>query len=183
MSNAFERTYWANEVADSLGISTSALRKWSLALERAGYHFLRDEHDRRAYKESDLVALRKLKEFLDNKMSMENAVQALITLQKINVDNTSVTSIVPVENELSERSEDRYQTLEKKLDEYVQQQTAFNQALLEQLKERDEYIEKAINRRDQQFMNALREMQETRKLIAAAQEEQKKQKKWYEFWK
>ncbi|MCR8961887.1 hypothetical protein O0550_01495 [Brevibacillus halotolerans] len=58
MDNGFERTYWANDVAELLDISVSALRKWSLRLEAEGYCILRDEHDRRAYRERDLIALR-----------------------------------------------------------------------------------------------------------------------------
>ncbi|MED1787214.1 MerR family transcriptional regulator [Brevibacillus laterosporus] len=76
MDNGFERTYWANDVAELLDISVSALRKWSLRLEAEGYCILRDEHDRRAYRECDLIALRTMQDFLRNKMSMENASKA-----------------------------------------------------------------------------------------------------------
>src|SRR5690554_8085403 len=42
-----KKPYWSKEIADMLGIGTSTLRKWCLILERNGYRFLRDEHDRR----------------------------------------------------------------------------------------------------------------------------------------
>ncbi|CCF12341.1 hypothetical protein BLGI_212 [Brevibacillus laterosporus GI-9] len=80
MDNGFERTYWANDVAELLDISVSALRKWSLRLEAEGYCILRDEHDRRAYRERDLIALRMMQDFLRNKMSMENASKAVYTM-------------------------------------------------------------------------------------------------------
>ncbi|OFV79299.1 hypothetical protein RERY_00460 [Rhodococcus erythropolis] len=63
----------------------------------------------------------------------------------------------------------------------MEQQKAFNQALLEQLQRRDEYIDNALKLRDERLMQSLNEIMETKKLLAAAQEQPKK--KWYQFWK
>lgn len=184
MSNTFQRTYWANDVAELLGISTSALRKWSLRLESQGYSFIRDEHDRRAYRDSDLVALRKMKEFLDNKMSMENAAKAVYTLYSSYQNTSSGTGIVPAENQ---RSEERYLT-ETKFHEFMQQQQAFNQTLIEELQKRDQYIEttlksieERVNSRDDRLMETMNAVLETKRLLAVAEEQPKK--KWYQFWK
>ncbi|WP_436462526.1 DUF3967 domain-containing protein, partial [Amycolatopsis sp. w19] len=48
-----------------------------------------------------------------------------------------------------------------------------------QLHEQMEFNKKLVERMDQQSMSHIREIQETRKQLAAAQEK----KKWWEFWK
>lgn len=162
MENGFERTYWANDVADLLGISTSALRKWSLRLEAAGYFFIRDEHDRRAYRESDIIALRKLKDFLDKKMGLDDAAQAVSQLYKQQPVTPSETSIVPVD---SQRYEQRLSELESKIDQLVE----LNKQLVKQMEARDRELT--------QRMDAILE---NKRMIAASQEEKKK---WYHFWR
>lgn len=168
MENEFERTYWANDVAELLGISTSALRKWSLRLEAEGYHFIRDDNDRRAYRESDIIALRKLQEFLANKMSLENAAKAVSTIHSSKIENTPGTSIVTAEKD---RSDERYLALEQRFSEYIQKQEDFQRAVFDRM-----------DRRDQMLLEAMKEILETKKMIAAAAQEQPK-KKWFEFWK
>ncbi|MGG3128903.1 DUF3967 domain-containing protein, partial [Brevibacillus laterosporus] len=178
VENGFERTYWANDVAELLGISVSALRKWSLRLEADGYCIIRDEHDRRAYRERDLIALRTMKDFLSKKMSMENASKAVCTMYSDHPITHKETSIVPHDKK---RSDERYQEIIDKMEEYMEQQKAFNQALLEQLQKRDEYIDNALKLRDERLMQSLNEIMETKKLLAVAQEQPRK--KWYQFWK
>ncbi|TPG65779.1 DUF3967 domain-containing protein (plasmid) [Brevibacillus laterosporus] len=178
MDNGFERTYWANDVAELLGISTSALRKWSLRLEGQGYCIIRDENDRRAYRERDLIAFRTMKDFLDKKMSMENASKAVYTMYSSQLGTDEVQTSVLHTNR---GSNERLLEIENKFIEYMEQQKAFNQALLDQLQKRDEYIENALKLRDERLMQSLNEIMETKKLIAVAQEQPKK--KWYQFWK
>ncbi|MGG0794928.1 DUF3967 domain-containing protein [Brevibacillus laterosporus] len=178
MENGFERTYWANDVAELLGISVSALRKWSLRLEAEGYCILRDEHDRRAYRERDLIALRTMQDFMKNKMSMENASKAVYTMYSDQQRTDEVQTSVLHTNR---SSNERLLEIENRFIEYMEQQKAFNQALLEQLQRRDEYIDNALKLRDERLMQSLNEIMETKKLLAAAQEQPKR--KWYQFWK
>ena len=49
--------------------------------------------------------------------------------------------------------------------------------LLKRLEERDKYIEERLNQRDNKLMESLREMQETKSMIAAAKEDQDNEKK------
>jgi DNA-binding transcriptional MerR regulator len=179
VTEIYKRTYWANDIADLLDISPSTLRKWSLLLEAEGYHFIRDEHNRRAYTDYDLIALRKLKEFLNNKMSMENAIKAVSLLHSQKENDTPGTGIVTNDYK---RLEERYHSLDQSFKEYVQQQQEFNKALLEQLKRQEEYIEQSIKERDRDLMQTLNGIIETNRIIAAAQEQREK-KKWYQFWK
>lgn len=175
-----ERTYWSKDIADLLGIGTSTLRKWCLQLEKDGYTFLRDEHDRRAYTEHDVIALRFFQELSKDKgLTLENASIAVVS--KFNrVENASVTISAMSPNE---RSNQRYNELVEKVEELIEynaKQDAFNQALIERLDKQQQYIEESLKRRDEQLVNAIREVQETKKLLAVTNEEKKK---WWRFWK
>lgn len=167
------RTYWSSEVAQLLSISPNTLRKWSINMENAGYTFLRDEKNNRAYRDADIMAFRKLQSLLGSKMSMENAVFAVVSTY----NQDKITGIVPSDD----RSDDRSR-LEKRLAEFVEQQQRFNQALIDQLQKRDEYIENLLKSRDERLTKTLNEVLETKRLLAAAREE-KSRKKWYQFWK
>nr|WP_277717631.1 hypothetical protein [Priestia flexa]WEZ10416.1 hypothetical protein P5663_21065 [Priestia flexa] len=74
------KSYWAKDIAELLDISTSNLRRWSIDLENEGYSFYRDEHHRRAYLEKDIMPLKKLKEFLANNMSKNDAIKAVVSM-------------------------------------------------------------------------------------------------------
>lgn len=166
------RTYWSSEVAQLLGISPNTLRKWSIHMENAGYRFLRDDKNNRAYRDADIMALRKLQSLLSSRMSMENAVLAVVSVYM----DDQITDVVPVDD----RSFERYQALDR-LIEFMERQQAFNQELLDQLRKRDEYIERVLKERDEKLTQTLNEILETKRMLAAAQEQQKR--RWYQFWK
>ncbi|MFD2615720.1 hypothetical protein [Paenibacillus gansuensis] len=69
------QTWWSKDLARHLDIGESTVRKWSIELEKAGYEFLRDEHNRRTYIERDAIALRQMKDYLAAGMSYSNASQ------------------------------------------------------------------------------------------------------------
>ncbi|MDQ0815636.1 hypothetical protein QF033_000214 [Bacillus pumilus] len=53
------------------------------------------------------------------------------------------------------------------------------------MKKQQEYIQSSLLERDKKLLEAIRETQETKKLIAATEQEEKEgQKKfWWQFWK
>jgi transposase len=67
-SDKMPKAYWTKEVAETLGISDSYLRKWCLELEKNGYPFLKvkdgKNRDNRAFTEHDVIALRKFQSLL-----------------------------------------------------------------------------------------------------------------------
>lgn len=168
------KTYWSREIADTLGIGTSTLRKWCLLLEDKGYNFLRDEHDRRAYTEHDAIALRKMKELTDHRgMTLENAAIAVISTFNRSAGDSVTLSAPPV----YERSSERHNELTDKLNELIEhteRQTAFNKALLERLDEQERRLESALKRRDEMLVQTLRDELNETKQIAAAQEDERK---------
>lgn len=173
------KSYWSHEVAKLLDISTSTLRKWSIALEAEGYPFLRDENDKRAYLERDIMPLQKMRELLSDGMGMENAAKA-VALRFAGQMSDSGTMVVRADDE---RSSDRYLELQTQtqelrnllaqLDERIREQHA---ELRQQLAEQQRYIEESLNRRDELLMRTIREALAARQKAAAA-------KKWWRFWK
>ena len=54
--------------------------------------------------------------------------------------------------------------------DFKEQQMAFNRELLQQLQKQQQYIQESLERRDKTLMETVREMQETKRLTAAAEE-------------
>lgn len=102
-----EQGYWSNEMATILDIAPVTLRKWSIALEREGYIFIRDENGRRAYRERDILPLKSMKQLLASNTSIENASKTLAIKHK----EEQGTLPVPQSNEQIERSQERYFTM------------------------------------------------------------------------
>jgi DNA-binding transcriptional MerR regulator len=166
-----QKAYWAKDIAELLEITTSNLRRWSIDLENAGYRFYRDEHNRRAYLEKDIMPLKKLKEFLANNMSKNDAIKAVVSM--FPQDKNSVFTI-PVNDEtlrLSKRElhEIVHEAVKKAVEEEREMMfRAFEIKMNDNLEKRDRLL-------TQQLQTTL---EERRLEIAAAQD-----KKWWQFWR
>jgi DNA-binding transcriptional MerR regulator len=167
-----QKAYWAKDLAELLDISTSNLRRWSIDLEKAGYRFYRDEHNRRAYLEKDIMPLKKLKEFLANNMSKNDAIKAVISMFPQG-DNEALT--IPV-------NDDSVRLSKHELKEIVQE------AVKEAVEEEREIMFKAfehkmndeLEKRDRLFTQHFHTLLEAKQLEIAATQEKKK---WWKFWK
>lgn len=177
--------YTTKQVADNLKIVTSTLRKWCLLLEQAGYKFERNEKNQRMFFDSDMLALRNLKELTQQEgMSLENAVKSIaekgelreeISLSDFE-DNSKLEAKLDELLEYVKRQDEQIEALT----EHSERQDRFNRELLSRLEEQSKYIADqnkfiagSIEKRDQQLMLAMREVQETKKLVAASEEENK----------
>lgn len=160
------KSYWSQEVAKLLGISTSTLRKWSIALEAAGYSFIRDENDKRAYLERDIMPLQKMRELLADGMGMENAANAVILRFAEQMSELGTVAV----RQHDERSSERYLEIVNQLQEFRQEN--------QQLREYMERIDRRMQTQHEGITQLLREQLEVRKLLAAANE-----KRWWQFWK
>ncbi|MEK4444311.1 DUF3967 domain-containing protein [Niallia sp. FSL K6-0077] len=77
------------EVATQLGIATSSLRKWCLALENKGYTFEKADRDKRLFYGDDVIVLQFFKDLVTNRnMSMNNA--ATIIANRFSKENNRV---------------------------------------------------------------------------------------------
>lgn len=179
---SYEKAYSPKEISLTLDIGDSTLRKWCIALENQGYQFIRNDQNKRVFVDSNIVVLRHFKELVQNhSMQLNNA--AMLVIDRFGKGTFSQgTGVVPVENNRdSDRSNDEIIT---KLMNYIEQQEErfeqqeqFNRALLERLDEQQKYIEERLNKRDDMLVQSLREVQETKKLIAAAEEKREEESK------
>lgn len=168
-----ELAYWAKDIASELDITTSTLRRWSIELEKAGYQFYRDAHNRRAYFERDIRPFKKLKEFLGNKMSFVDAINAVVSMFPQD-KNGSWT--LPVHEEKS----DELRLSKRDLEELIE--TAVTKAVEKEREVMIQMFETKMNdvveKRDRQVVAAIREVKETQKLIAATEEEKSQKTFW-----
>jgi len=69
----------------------------------------------------------------------------------------------------------------------MHEQNKVIQSLVEHMQRQQEYIDTKLEERDRKLMTAIREIQESKKQMAADQEKEiitlAKDKKWYQFWK
>lgn len=88
----------SKELALSLDISTSNLRKWSLLIEAQGYKFERNAHNQRVYYERDIELFEDLKKHLEKERDIKNAVKT-VTKRHIDKKNAKRTlSVIKEKN-------------------------------------------------------------------------------------
>src|SRR6478609_6290362 len=182
-----EMVYLGGEVTKSLGIARSSLTKYCIALENKDYKFIRGSNNSRAFRSKDLVQ--------DKGMTMETAVNVVLsmlpeeertgavldenkvisseTTSKEQEENTQISLLIDKLEYLDEIS-DRLNSMEKELKDIKVQ----NKILQDQNDELKTTVETSSSKRDENLLSLIREVQDTKKMIAASQE-----KKWWEFWK
>lgn len=172
MSESHEKSYWSKEIAGTVGIADSTLRKWCRLLETAGYRFVKDDNNRRAFTERDAILLKQLKILTYEKgIALDTAINAVIARF-----GDGATRDIPLPGTPAVPQDDkRYDQIMERFD----QQEAFNKALLDRLDRQTEYIEQSIKKRDENLMQVLKDMQETKKQIAAANEKKSWLKKLF----
>ena len=166
-----QKSYWAKDIAELLDITTSNLRRWSIDLENEGYCFYRDEHNRRAYLEKDIMPLKKLKEFLANNMSKNDAIKAVVSM--FPKDNNSLFTIPVNDNEIRLSKRELKEIVQEAVREAIEEEReamflAFEHKMGDTLEKRDRLLTQHLQTT----------LEERRLEIAVAQE-----KKWWEFWK
>ncbi|MED4008915.1 DUF3967 domain-containing protein [Priestia aryabhattai] len=171
-----QKVYTAREVATLLAIQNTTVRKYSQLLEKEGYHIHKNELGHRGFFDKDVMVLRKIRELVKHPdMSLYQAINAVIsTVGEDDVSDRDTEELVTYQGT------QRYEQLLKQFEDFKEEQMKFNQELLKQIQQRDEYISKKLENRDRELLDAVKGMQETQKLIAASEE---KKKKWWEFWK
>jgi DNA-binding transcriptional MerR regulator len=158
-----EKAYWNNEVAERLEMGKSTLRRWCLELEKQGYMFTKGEQDSRAFLEQDVLLLEKIKKLQSEGSKLENAIKQVLS-EREQLPLTPVDTPRSPELDFSTEREKLKQEL---LQEIKQELLGTEQRILERLEKRDQLL-----------IQHVREIQETKRMVAAVQE-----KKWWEFWK
>lgn len=171
-----EKAYTTKEVSDHLEIGTSTLRKWCLSLEENGYLFSRTESNKRLFVERDLLALKYFKKLVQGEnFSLGNASKIITSRYKEETSETRTPSVLR-EDEKEDRSVMRSEEVINKLMHHIEKQEKFNMELMERFDKQQQYIEERLEDRDNKLMQSIREVQETKKLIASAKEEHDQEK-------
>ncbi|MFL0574967.1 DUF3967 domain-containing protein, partial [Priestia megaterium] len=128
----------------------------------------------RGFFDRDVIILRKIRELIKHPdMSLDQAINAAIsTVGEDDVSDRDTEELVTYQGT------QQYEQLLKQFEDFKEEQMKFNQELLKQIQQRDEYISKKLENRDRELLDAVKGIQETQKLIAASEE---KKKKWWEF--
>ncbi|WP_445668922.1 DUF3967 domain-containing protein [Niallia sp. FSL W8-0177] len=150
------KVYSSKEVAKRLSIEPVTVRKYSQMLEEHGYSFKKDEKNWRQYSEDDIRFLEYLSNLKSMGKTLDESVQHVAQLYR------SSLSISQPDTALQTEIEEENPFLL-----FIKSQEEFNKKLLERM-----------DQRDKNLMAAIRELQETKKQIAAAEK-----KKWWMFWK
>lgn len=103
------QTYWGSEVAKNLGIGSSTLRKYCLALEEAGYPFERGNNNSRIFYHKDVATIERLVTAMNKKnVTLEQAINlAMTSVTENEVATVAIDSLADTEQikALSERIE------------------------------------------------------------------------------
>lgn len=145
--------YSSKDVAKRLSIEAVTVRKYSQMLEEQGYSFKKDEKNWRQYSEDDIRFLEYICHLKEMGKSLDESVQHVASLFR--------ASLLIAKPDISLQEE------ENPFVQFIKKQEEFNKKLLERM-----------DQRDNNLMAAIRELQDTKKQIAAAS-----RKKWWEFWK
>jgi Rps23 Pro-64 3,4-dihydroxylase Tpa1-like proline 4-hydroxylase len=182
-----ERSFWTKDVAERLEIGTSTLRKWCIALEQEQYSFCKRCKNSRAFVQKILKVLEQMKKLIQEAgMSIEGAVKVVLSvpLAEVETDND-----LEDDNRTPSVLSENVMNLPKIFIEQLLQEQILLKEKIQQLErievmnaERLERMENRYNERDSLLLTHVREIQETKQLIVASQNKQKK-KKWWEFWK
>lgn len=173
--------YSPSDLIAMLELKESTLRKYAYDLEKAGWKFGKNELGHRQYSERDIMAIRRLIAAKKNTtMTFEQAAKELVSVLKSEGLAMPAKNNGPANDQQNDIAE---------LKELVNKQTEVIKALSERLTERDQYIEKYIQKsfeeqdkrlseRDTMLLERLemieerkREQAESIKYIAAAKEE------------
>ena len=158
-----EKAYWNHEVAERLQMGKSTLRRWCLELEKQGYIFSKGEQESRAFTKQDVLILEKIKELQSEGKKLEHAIKQVLSEQ----EQVLLTSqITPYSVDIDWQVE-RAQLKQEVLAEIKKELLSSEQRIFHRLEDRDQLL-----------MQYVREMQETKKVMAVTS-----QKKWWQFWK
>lgn len=105
--NELEIRYTTKDIADKLGVEAVTVRKYALALEKAGYSIERSDGKNRSYNATDVMAFQYMQS-IRSQTSITVEEAANLVAQKNNNATENDTSIVHSE---SETLPDRYETL------------------------------------------------------------------------
>lgn len=178
--------YKAMEVIGRLGLKASVFKKYISLLEKEGISFQRNQQGHRIYTEDDVKALEMFIEWSRyDGMTLEGVAKKIGELKRKNEGHDSMPAteskgydVMTLTNELLKEQEQRFTTqLQGILQQYEQKAEEREQRLLERIDRKEEYLRNSLEKRDQLFLENIRETQALKEVAAVSQETG-----WSKFW-
>ena len=149
-----EQAYFSSEVAKSLGVGASTLRKYSSALEAAGYRFDRGINNSRVFYQKDIITVQRLLKLIqEQNLPLEAAIElAMKTEPDTHIEQKQAEQPKAESNELSERIarlEEQQETLIQVNKELVKELAQYQRWMKEKLEHQE------IEIRDRLLLNSL----------------------------
>jgi hypothetical protein len=183
------------DVSHAVGVAASTIRKYSFLIEKQGYTFSRSNQGALMYDKEEVSIFKEIIQIKKQKnMTLEKAVQRALSNMSDMVDIADI-SRGPYDD-MSGMSD--VQDMSKAIAAMQAQMKAVldqnekvllqNQELIrkvERLEDISSLEKEKIENRDKLLLDAMKEIKETKKVIATSLEENRKalQKKWWEFWR
>ncbi|WP_289137538.1 hypothetical protein [uncultured Brevibacillus sp.] len=186
---ARERTYSGREVADLLGIGASTLRKWSMLLESHGYWFLRDNQNRREYRQIDINALQRFYRLTkDQLVPQEEAAQMIVTHNSSEPAPRSeaAVALAPAPVLHPQVKDESIAQLDQKLHilaSHVKQQDAAHQELLARVEKQEAYIRSSLKERDRRLTKAMTDIMDAKAQLAKMKDAERKTTIWQKLFR
>lgn len=160
------------DMANILNIKPVTVRKYSEILERAGYVITRSESGRRQYTQKDATVFVQMKELCERSgMTIEAAANYVVAHDMKENGTIATLEISPPEQSVIQY-EERYNEIKQ-----------FMMSLEEQNRNQEHELDRLHQRMDEQNSNLtvlLREVLETRRMLASAEEERRNA---WKFWR
>ena len=158
------------DIAEFLGLEAVTIRKYCGALEKYGYIVFKDGNGQRQYNDKDATVLQELKALCERSgMTVDSAAEVIATRNLRSYDVVAPSVLEP-DNQALMRYDKRYE-----------QMTEIVKTMAERNERQAAELERIHKRMDDQNANItviLREVLETRRMLAAAND-----KKWWKFWR
>lgn len=210
MSDTNNFVYKTGEVLKRLNLKDSVFKKYVFSLEKEGYSFQRNNLGHRLFTEEDIKALEMFLELISyDGMTIESVARKIGTANKKQIepmghdvmtgndidghdvmtekdasshDAMTLMSVLLKEQEqrFVRLLEEQEQTFKNEIqaikDSQIQEVYELKKTLLERMDD-----DTGTEKRDEILIQVMRDIRETKKMVAASQEDTKK--KWWEFWR
>ncbi|MEK5257651.1 DUF3967 domain-containing protein [Paenibacillus sp. FSL F4-0125] len=158
------------DIAAFLGVEPGTVRKYCGALEKHGYIVFKDGSGQRQYSDKDATAFQELKALCERSgMTVDSAAEVVATRNLRSFD-----AIAPSVLESEKHDLMRYDKRYDQMMEAVKEMAERNERQAAEL----ERIHKRMDDQNANITVILREILETRRMLAAAND-----KKWWKFWR
>jgi hypothetical protein len=172
--------YATKDISNIVGIAPPTVRKYSRALEKAGYSFIKNEKGFRIFVDKDIFVFNEIKRMSKDKaMPIDKIVILIVSNQSQMTQQEEISDILEITQSDSGSSSDivpydtgSNQLIEKlaKLDllddlvKELQEVREMNKVLMEQTKQQQVFIEKIFLERDKQFVGSLKSSMDHKQL-------------------